>query len=229
MDNKKIGEFIKNIRKNNNLTQKEFADRYNVTFQAVSKWENGKNIPDISLLKEICKDYDISIDELLEGKESSKMNNYFIIGLIIFILIIILGIILFLYFGKNNNFEFKTISTTCDNFNITGSAAYNKNKSSIYISNIEFCGDEDNLVYKELDYVLYENYDNTNIEISSGNKRENISLVDYLRELKINVDNYSQTCKKFNNSNLYLEINAIDEDDKITTYKIPISLDDNCK
>ena len=87
MDNKKIGEFIKNIRKNNNLTQKEFADRYNVTFQAVSKWENGKNIPDISLLKEICKDYDISIDELLGGKERGKKSNYFISGLVIFIFI----------------------------------------------------------------------------------------------------------------------------------------------
>ena len=47
MDQEKIGNFIKEIRKKNNLTQKDLADKYNVTYQAVSKWENGKNMPDI--------------------------------------------------------------------------------------------------------------------------------------------------------------------------------------
>ena len=42
MDNEKISEFIKKIRKDNNLTQKELAAKYGVTYQAVSKWENGK-------------------------------------------------------------------------------------------------------------------------------------------------------------------------------------------
>ena len=50
MDQEKIGKFIKDLRIKNNLTQKEFADKYNVTYQAVSKWENGKNMPDLSLL-----------------------------------------------------------------------------------------------------------------------------------------------------------------------------------
>lgn len=41
MDQKKFGKLIKEIRKTNNLTQKQFVDKYNVTYQAVSKWENG--------------------------------------------------------------------------------------------------------------------------------------------------------------------------------------------
>ena len=77
MNTDKIGKVIKNIRIKNNLTQSEFADRYGVTYQAVSKWENGKNIPDISLLKQICKDFNINIDDLLEGKLSiNKKNNH---------------------------------------------------------------------------------------------------------------------------------------------------------
>ena len=49
MNQEKIGEFIKKLRQDNNLTQKDLANKYNVTYQAVSKWERGLNIPDISL------------------------------------------------------------------------------------------------------------------------------------------------------------------------------------
>ena len=66
MDQEKIGKLIKEIRKKNNLTQAEFAEKYGVTYQAVSKWENGKNIPDVSLLKEISKDFNVNIEDLLE-------------------------------------------------------------------------------------------------------------------------------------------------------------------
>ena len=63
MDSVKIGEFIKKIRCDNNLTQKEFADKYGITYQAVSKWENGKNLPDIALLREIAKDFNIELTD----------------------------------------------------------------------------------------------------------------------------------------------------------------------
>ena len=63
MDQEKFGKLIKEIRKKNNLTQKQFADKYNVTYQAVSKWENGKNLPDITLIKQIANDYNISVDK----------------------------------------------------------------------------------------------------------------------------------------------------------------------
>ena len=62
MDQEKIGKIIKEIRKNNNLTQADLANKYNVTYQAVSKWENGKNIPDISILKQMSKDFNIDIN-----------------------------------------------------------------------------------------------------------------------------------------------------------------------
>ena len=54
MNQDKISKLIKDLRKKNNLTQNEFAKEFNVTYQAVSKWENGKNLPDINVLKEIC-------------------------------------------------------------------------------------------------------------------------------------------------------------------------------
>ena len=51
MNPKKVGSLIKQIRLDNHLTQKDLADKYGVTYQAVSKWENGTNLPDISLIK----------------------------------------------------------------------------------------------------------------------------------------------------------------------------------
>lgn len=227
MNQEKIGKFIKKIREENHLTQKDFALKYNVSFQAVSKWENGRNMPDIALLKQICEDYGISMDELLDAKVERKNSkkNYFLVILLVIILIIAIGFFL----KKDNHFEFKEISTTCSTFKITGSTAYNKNKSSIYISSIEFCGEKENSIYKKIDYALYENHNNVNVKISSGNEKFNITLEDYLSNLKIHVDDYKKMCKTFSESELYIEINATDGNEKMITYKIPITLEDNCE
>ena len=91
MEQEKFGEFIKTLRKKHNLTQKQLADKYNVTYQAVSKWENGLNMPDMALIKQISKDFNISIDELLDGKYNNKRNlkkRYIVIGGLIFIFLL---------------------------------------------------------------------------------------------------------------------------------------------
>lgn len=232
MNQEKIAQFIKKIRQENHQTQKEFAEKYNVSFQAVSKWETGKNIPDIALLKQICQDNNISIDELLgtsTPKQANKKKTIIITSIVLVVLCIALLSLLFIHFHDDSNFEFKTLSTSCSNFKITGSAAYNKHKSSIYISNIEFCGTNENTKYKELEYILYEHHKDIDVKISSGNKQQDITLIDYIKDLKININDYSQVCKSFAHSELYLEINATDDNNKITTYKIPLSLEDNCK
>ena len=144
MDQEKIGRFIKKIREENNLTQKEFADKLGVTFQAVSKWENGKNIPDIAILKQISEEFHVNIDEILEGKRKEKEKNQKRIGLILFLIgVTCLFLVAIVFHNQNSDYEFKTISSKCSDFKITGSAAYNKEKASIYISNVEFCGKED--------------------------------------------------------------------------------------
>ena len=77
MDQEKIGKFIKKLRKDNNLTQDELAKKLGVTYQAVSKWENGKSIPDIAILKTVSELFNVNIDELLEGsvKNKKKLNK----------------------------------------------------------------------------------------------------------------------------------------------------------
>ena len=233
MDQDKIGKFIKDLRKKNNLTQKDLANKYGVTYQAVSKWENGKNLPDISLIKQMSRDFNISLDDILNGcvtKKEITKKNYKKIYLILLSLLV-LGIIIYIIvlLNQNNDFKFKTLTSNCNNFNIYGSIAYNQNKSSIYISNINYCGTNDQTNYKKINCSLYESHDNTSVKISSCDSRENISLESYLEDVNFKVDNYSRVCKDFSDESLYLEIEAIDELDKTITYKIPLSLDDTCK
>ncbi len=67
MDNLKIGHYIQNQRKAAGLTQKELAERLNVSFQAVSKWENGDALPDTGILLELCDELSTTADRLLNG------------------------------------------------------------------------------------------------------------------------------------------------------------------
>ena len=76
MDQKKIGNFLKELRKEKNLTQEQFAEKLNVSGRTVSRWETGTNMPDISLLNEIAEFYDVSIPEIISGeRKSGTMNN----------------------------------------------------------------------------------------------------------------------------------------------------------
>ncbi len=75
MNQLKIGRFIKERRKEKNLTQEVLAEKLRVSNRTISKWENGNSIPDYSILNDLCKELDISIDELFKGEKINK-NNY---------------------------------------------------------------------------------------------------------------------------------------------------------
>ena len=68
MDSQKIGQRIASLRKEQNLTQQELADRLGVTNKAVSKWERGDGLPDISLMTALADALDVTVDELLRGE-----------------------------------------------------------------------------------------------------------------------------------------------------------------
>lgn len=97
-----VGKNLKNIRKKNDLTQDELAEKLSVTRQAVSNWENGKTEPDIETLTKIAQIFDISIDELVDGipkgiKElrGKKSHLYIGIGFTVFYVISSLLMIIF--------------------------------------------------------------------------------------------------------------------------------------
>ncbi len=75
MDQIKIGKFIAQCRKKKNLTQMQLAEKLNITDRAVSKWENGRAMPDSSVMLELCGILGISVNELLSGEEMDMENN----------------------------------------------------------------------------------------------------------------------------------------------------------
>ena len=75
MDQIKIGKFIAECRKKNKLTQMQLAEKLNITDRAISKWENGKGMPDSSIMLELCNELKISVNELLSG-EMIEMKDY---------------------------------------------------------------------------------------------------------------------------------------------------------
>ncbi len=68
MDTIKIGQFIKSLRKENSVTQREVAERLNVSEKTISKWETGNGMPEVSIMLPLCKLFGISINELLSGE-----------------------------------------------------------------------------------------------------------------------------------------------------------------
>ena len=75
MNQKKVGSFLKELRKEKGITQEQFAEKLNVSGRSISRWETGNNMPDISLLVEIADFYDVDVREIIEGERKSEMMD----------------------------------------------------------------------------------------------------------------------------------------------------------
>lgn len=75
MDRIKMGSFLTELRKEKDLSQTALAEIIGVTFQAVSKWERGEAIPDISILEKLASFYNVSIDEIIKGEASVQQEK----------------------------------------------------------------------------------------------------------------------------------------------------------
>ena len=112
MNQEKIGKFIADLRKSKAITQTELAKRIGVSNKTVSKWECGNSIPDYGVFENLCKEFDISINELLNGekdmkddkvigeymKMKSKQSRNKIIVVVIISFLVLLSTILSIYF-----------------------------------------------------------------------------------------------------------------------------------
>ena len=73
MNQKKIGSFLKELRKEMGITQEEFAEKLDVSSRTISRWETGANMPDISLLVNIAEIFNVSIPEIINGERKSEI------------------------------------------------------------------------------------------------------------------------------------------------------------
>lgn len=116
MNQQKIGNFLKELRKENKLTQEQLAEKFNISNRTVSRWENGNNMPDLSILVELADFYNVDVREIIDGERKSenmeknlketihkvteytdykkeekkkKLNKYFILGLVCVLIVIL--------------------------------------------------------------------------------------------------------------------------------------------
>ena len=72
MNQVKIGEFLRELRKEKELTQEQLAEQFNISRRSVSRWEKGSNMPDVGLLIEIADFFEVDIREIIDGQRKSE-------------------------------------------------------------------------------------------------------------------------------------------------------------
>ena len=184
-------------------------------------------MPDSLLIKKICDDFNLKIEDLFNGevKKKSYVPVMIVLGLIVFF---IWGLVIIRCI--DSSYEFKTITTSCERFNISGSLAYNTKKATIYISNIEYCGGDNREMYSSISCTLYEE----DIEIfkkidSYVYEGSPITLEKFLKDVKFKVDDYDSICKDRNIHALYIDIIAKDDKDRAKKYRVDLEVEDSCK
>lgn len=232
MDQIKIGEFISSLRKEKKMSQKDLADKLNVSISAVSKWERGKCLPDVSLFNDLCDILSITINELLKGerkvenKESNKILTDYLQykekqskkrrlyqGIISILIIIVL--LLFLYFVNS----YKTI-------NISVLSAYSNN--FIYENGILIKSKENNALVEGNIKIRNDNLSEDSILYTTfyvKNNDEYYLLFGGNHLGSVNIDNYGyyDTFDKAEGENIYLWIIYLDENNEIKYEELNIT------
>lgn len=202
-----IGDRIKEYRKKNHLSQSEFASKLFVTKQAVSKWETGRGIPDSSIIPEIARIIDVSVDDLLGVKRRSKksIRNILIFVFISVFLIITIPIIIKNIEDKRQFQIFKSHVETSTNILLP-------TKGSVVTANLDQWTSYGNALWvNEMSYLIFdENRQTNDFEQTIAMDEKWIASIDstlidiiplYLKNYTVNGDYfciYNQTYDTYN-------------------------------
>lgn len=231
MDLNKVGTFIANLRKEKDLTQAKLGELLGVNDKTVSRWETGKNAPDISILNDLSEKLGISVKELLNGERNLEKDiniealKYYnnrgkkriLISAIIAILIILLLSILFFSINKYNQYKVFKVYSSNSNLNLEGIVVLNPYRNIIVLRNIEYSdyneGTTDEISSKSYYVKLLSNDKIIKNEIYNFDKE--MKLRDFLETYTLYVDESlknSEDLILLDNLILYIEYK---ENDKI--------------
>ena len=237
MNQEKIGKLIAKLRKEKGLTQQQLGDMIGVGYRAVSKWETGLTLPDISNINELCKILGITSDELLKGElnkkkdEPSKSNKKFNKKLLLLLIpIIIIGIIIGIIIKENNKtYEYDVISGNINEYNVEGSISFKNNKMEMNIKKIEF--EDYNFLQTIIKNYQYMVYSDKKLLFGFGYSHRNENLIneqsisEFQNDFKINYyDKIDMNRNLILKNNILIDINFVDIDNNIINKKIDILL-----
>lgn len=247
MDLDKVGKFIAENRKRQNLTQKDLGDLLGINPKTVSKWERGVNAPDIALLVEIAYHLHITVEELLAGEKINrhkfKIKNVFkyitsksnktlaivIITFIIFVVLVTTGTIMYKKHSSNNiNSDVYKIRTDSKDYSVSGFLILNDNDYSVNITEI-----------KSLEEIKNRNTDikfnNLDIDFISDEKiiynysyqdEENISFISALKNVNIEFNKKrNKNNKDIINAHNEIDIKYCTEEEECTLIQLNLSIE----
>ena len=247
----KIGNFIAELRRKNNLTQAELGEQVGVTGKAVSRWERGLSIPDVAIINKVSEVLGITTTELLNGEKLGKVNTNnideitensidfykeklkkkfrkILFALFLVILILCLGILLLFYFNNYNTCRFYSISPASEEIKAVGILNITSKKDTLIISDFHYFGTGITDVYaveyklKQDDKVYFQNGNIKDYEFDSSSKKININ--DYFNDLTIYIEDSdkSMNLECIEEGDLLIEFNYIGYNGEIYNYSISL-------
>lgn len=236
MDNKKIGQLISSLRKKQGLTQQELGDKVGVGFRAVSKWERGITLPDISIINDLSKILGISSDELLSGelnkenksKDKKKIPNSIKITISILTTIMIIITSIFIY-TNNKTYVYDIKKIDGADYYIEGQVTFQNKRLSIIVNKLEF-RDQNFSMIKIKDYKYdIKSGDNYifgyGYEPNGKNIEENLTVEEFMNNFMINYTSESYYDRKaLVKNNISIIFNILTSEDKKIEKNIEIVL-----
>lgn len=250
MNLNKIGKIIETKRKEKKLTQQQLADLLGVSNTAISKWENGNNLPDILMLEPLSEILDLDLLSLITiqnnaheecSKKCTKLRRirtYKTIALIV-IFISIICLTNYLTYNKTSN-KFKTkssnqvevyqISSKDPDFRIDGYMIFNQKENIIILERLRYQGKDDyDIDYKKLEelhyYIIVNNHFVLKREINLKNEKiSDLNTLYQMIPLTSSPIEYSLYKKKTDFNKVYFELELSDKDDNKTKIDVDLNV-----
>lgn len=236
MNQEKIGKLIAKLRKQKDLTQRELGEKVGVGYRAVSKWETGQTMPDISIINELSTILGISSDELLKGelnpqeekpepttpiidnKPSKSKRKLLLLLIPLFIIAIIVGLLIIRNNNKPEEYIIKSLNR--NDYLVEGILTVEDNCLIIRINKIEF--QDYNFYQTSIKDYKYKVTMNNSLMFGYGgtNEYDNIenfsTIEEIFKNFKIDyIDTSNYNLKEFNNKKLDIKFTFIDTENNI--------------
>lgn len=241
MDNKKIGALIAKLRKENGLTQQQLGDKVGVGSRAVSKWECGITVPDISIINELSEILGISSNELLSGEINKKKETKSIKqekptfkkrNIIIITLTLITGLVAILLNKITKTYTYNITAEEYEKYKIEGYITYKNNEATLFIEEFNFVKTEiTDLKIKNYRYDIMMaekyilGYGQTEEDNKSGNTYKSSDIEHSVKNRYI--ENIKLSAQELINEKMQLILSITDIENNDYKYNIKIMIDKN--
>ena len=250
MDQEKIGKFIAKLRKEKEMTQEELGNIVGVTGKAVSRWERGNGVPDISIVNDVSEALGVTTTELLNGERVTSLKNKNLDEItensIDFyktklmhkfkkVLIILLAIIFFLfsllllifYLNNYNKCQLYRIDSDSSEISLSGILSITNKRNTLVISNFKYKGIYEKMITSTSYEILLngESIYKVGEVYKSDSTLINSTLNDYIKTVNFYLsDLSSDILNKFVNNFVSINICVLNSDGSVNSINIPLKI-----